>query len=248
MINWMGKGGIWLGGSTSTQTAATFNTHDGNRFVFNGNPGEMPQVINTGLFNSNGTVTVDSGVVFINMGTVQVLSGALNLGDNYRQDGGSTMIASGAALNAGRTVNINMGSLAVFGMVNGTVNNQGLLTGSGTVNGNVINAGQIAPGDSGTTGILTINGDYTQTATGVLTIRIGGAAAGSGFDQLVIAGRATLDGTLNVRLINNFMPMSGNTFLVMRFNSQSGAFASTHIDPSLMSPMYDPTDVTIQAF
>ena len=150
-------------------------------------------------------------------------------------------------MKAGGTVNIIMGRLAVFGMVNGKVMNGGLLSGSGTVEGSVINAGHINPGDDVTTAILTITGDYTQTATGVLNIRIGGNDAGFGYDQLFIAGRATLDGTLNVSLVNPFVPMSGSTFQIMRFNSLSGMFANANLDPSLMLPFYDPTDVTLQA-
>jgi len=55
------------------------------------------------------------------------------------------------------------------------------LSGRGTIIGNVENAGQVNPGASA--GTLTIDGDYTQTADGVLNIELGGTATpGTDFD------------------------------------------------------------------
>ena len=71
---------------------------------------------------------------------------------------------------------------------------------------------------------------------------------GGYFDQLVIGGSATLDGTLNVILLNNFGPTSGDVFVLMTFAALNGTFASTGLDPSFGSmPSYDPTDITVQA-
>jgi hypothetical protein len=87
-----------------------------------------------------------------------------------------------------------------------------------------------------------------QTAAGILNLEIGGYSAGIDFDQLAISGQATLDGTLNVSLINGFVPMSGYFFQVLTFASLSGAFATTNLGPSFMyPPQYDATDVTLVA-
>ena len=72
--------------------------------------------------------------------------------------------------------------------------NGGALTGSGTINANVTNGGQVIPGGTGAAGMLTINGNYTQTATGSLNIELGGTAAGSS-DQLAVSGTASLGGS-----------------------------------------------------
>jgi hypothetical protein len=53
-----------------------------------------------------------------------------------------------------------------------------------------LNGGEIDPGGTGP-GRLTITGNYTQTATGVLNIDLGGLTAGSQFDQLVVTGSVT---------------------------------------------------------
>ena len=63
--------------------------------------------------------------------------------------------------------------------------------------------------------MLTITGDYTQTATGAFDIEIGGLIAGDNFDQLVVNGAASLAGTLNVTLINAFVPEVGDSFLIL---------------------------------
>jgi hypothetical protein len=82
------------------------------------------------------------------------------------------------------------GTLAIPG---GLLLTGGMLTGSGDIIGGIINSGQINPG--GSPGLLTVNGDYSQTA-GILTIEIGESA----HDQLLVLGTATLGGTLDVQL------------------------------------------------
>src|SRR5262249_31017005 len=133
------------------------------------------------------------------------------------------------------------------GMVVGTmVITGGTVGGTGTITGNVLNtSGTFGPGSS--PGILTINGDYTQSASGVLNIEIGGTiAATPDFDQLIISGKATLDGTLNVSLINGFTPALGNNFQFMTYGSRSGDFSFT----TGLSPFFvriaGPTTMSLQ--
>jgi hypothetical protein len=103
----------------------------------------------------------------------------------------------------------------------------GTLTGTGTINGDVTNAGTVRPGSATAPGVLAINGAYTQTAAGTLAVRIGGLAAGDQYDRLVVNGIATLDGTLDVTLVNGFMPHSGDPFRVLCFTGGQGFFAHT---------------------
>jgi hypothetical protein len=69
-----------------------------------------------------------------------------------------------------------------------------------------------------------LNGDYFQTATGTLRLHIGGTQAGSRYDQLVVNGLATLDGTLAVALAKGFRPHSGDPFQVLLAGGVQGAF------------------------
>ena len=104
------------------------------------------------------------------------------------------------------------------------MNTGGSLAGSGTVTANV---DQQRPGDPGDSpGMLAINGAYTQTATGVLDIEVGGTTPVTQYDQLNISGPVKLDGTLNISLINGFGATQGQSFRVITFGSRNGTFAT----------------------
>jgi hypothetical protein len=100
----------------------------------------------------------------------------------------------------------------------------GTLKGTSTIIGNVFNSGFVLPGLS--PGTLTINGNYTQTAAGVLQMEIGGAAAGQ-FDRLVVTGAGNLGGTLDIRLMNGFVPQPSNSFPILQYGSHTGSFAQS---------------------
>src|SRR5438445_6233450 len=113
---------------------------------------------------------------------------------------------------AGATIRLQVGSFAqqYTNLYAPTIDNEGgTISGTGTLKGTVINAGQVNPGGSELPGILTVTGDYTQTAAGVLNLEIGGPSVGNQYDRLAISGAATLDGTCNVSLINHFQPEPG---------------------------------------
>ena len=98
------------------------------------------------------------------------------------------------------------------------------ISGTGTIHGHVQNAGQAKPGTA--VGVLTIDGDYTQTATGSFNVELGGIIPGAGYDRLVVTGTATLDGTLSLSTINSFTPQLGQSFQVLSANAVSGRFTT----------------------
>jgi Ca2+-binding RTX toxin-like protein len=87
----------------------------------------------------------------------------------------------------------------------------------------VTNSGLLNPRYASNTefGLLTINGNYTETNSANINIQLGGTTAGTNFDQVDINGNATFDGTLNVSLLNNFTPTLGSTFDVLTYDSLS---------------------------
>ena len=160
---------------------------------------------NAGIFRKStgdGTTTID--VAFNNTGTADAQAGTLSFTRGFTQTAGATVL-SGGGLVSTTTLDIQGGSLS----------------GSGTVTGDVSSAGQVGPGSS--SGILNINGNYTQV-TGDLNIEIGGLTTGDEFDQLNISSLATLAGTLNISLINGFGPTLGNTFVILTYGSLVGTF------------------------
>ncbi len=77
------------------------------------------------------------------------------------------------------------------------------------------NDGIVAPGLVAGVGLLTHIGDYNPSATAVFEIDLGGLIGGSEYDQLAITGDAMLNGTLDVELVDGFMPEVGDSFVVM---------------------------------
>ena len=131
---------------------------------------------------------------------------AVNTAPKITQTSGTTNLGTGGVMQSGLDVN------------------GGSLVGVGTVNGNVGNAAVVAPGNS--PGIITINGNYSQTTDGDLNIEIGGTTVGTQYDQLDVNGTVTLDGALNVSLINSFVPTIGNTFTIID-NDETDAVSDT---------------------
>ncbi len=175
----------------------------------------------SGDFSNAGTLTVSKGSSFTVGGT-----------GNYTQTAGTTTL--NGTLSAPGLVNIQGGSLF----------------GTGTIAGNTQSSGTINVGDAALQAAkLAVTLNYTQNSSGVLNIDIGGLTVGTKFDQLNITDAATLNGTLNLDLINGFVPAIGAAFDVMNFSSLKGTFATvngTAINSSEhFKVVYNPTNVTL---
>ncbi len=154
------------------------------------------------LENTDGIVTVTGS------GTSLTVAGELHLAGApgwYGDDRAGTLIVEdGATVSIGELLQVNPG---------GTISGDG-----GTIIGSVLNFGTVSPGSSA--GILTIEGDFTQTSDGQLVIEIGGLVPGSGYDQLAIIGSANLAGTLSVQLTNDFVLGEGMQFNIITLDGE----------------------------
>jgi hypothetical protein len=208
-----GSGHDVLAGLTSIADGADLGLYQGSTLAV------------AGAFTNAGYLVIDKGSTF-------------TASAGYTQSGNGGTTLAGGTLAAG-TVTLNGGSLDGVGtvagnVINGTVPSApvsaskgkvGFDSGAGTTPVAVVNPGSA----STSTGFLTIQGNYTQTATGALSLFLGGTTAGTGYDQLVVTGTANLGGTLNVGLLNNgFTPGVGDSYLVIKVGSQSGGFATTN--------------------
>ncbi|HSM23341.1 MAG TPA: autotransporter outer membrane beta-barrel domain-containing protein, partial [Anaerolineaceae bacterium] len=119
------------------------------------------------------------------------------------------------------------------------------LVGSGTLSSNLVNGGTVSPGNS--PGIITVDGDYTQESDGFLEIELGGDVAGTDYDQLQVTGAASLNGNLNVSLIDGFMPSNGDQFLILDAESLSGTFTTINL-PTLSNGLEWQTEYTATGF
>ena len=68
----------------------------------------------------------------------------------------------------------------------------------------------------------------TQNSTGSLNISIGGLTAGTQYGQLNVTQAASLNGTLNISLINGFVPNVGDTFNILNASSVTGTFSTVN--------------------
>ncbi len=217
---WTGIEFLMLNGSVfNNKTGAIWNHQGDTQIAFDG--GTTPTFNNAGTFEkTTGTGSgggMGSGIVFNNTGTVIAKAGTLLLGNNCTQTKGSTLLEGG---------NATMSGSAALNEEAGTV------LGSGTITGNLTNtAGLLSPSllsPKVTVGTLAVSGaslgNYAQGSGGALLFNIAGSGAGQ-FDQLSLAGAASLNGTASLCLVNGFKPTIGTTFPVMSYASKTGSFS-----------------------
>ena len=168
----------------------------------------------------------------------------LDLRGNYVLTGDSVVDGAGLVSFSGGSIQLG-GSVAAGGGI--LIGPNAVVSGTGVLTGLVVNAGTLNIGSGATIVTVTIQGDYLQTASGVLGIAIGGPNAGTDFDQLVVSGSATLDGTLAILLVNGFTPASGSTYSVLTSASETGTFATLSGDGTLFTAAYGPSGVTLTA-
>ncbi len=202
--------------------------------------GVLLTTIGPGAFvSTHGSAFYRVDSVTLNQGTFRVSAGSFFVAAN----------ASSSFANEGQLIvpdsssfEVNVGTLSSPGVIKlggspgsggtiiaNTVDVQagGLLRGNGIINANIVvdNGGTIAPGSS--PGIITINGNLTLNVGSVTNIEVQGTnPATPDFDQILVSGTATLAGTLNVSLLNGFIPDKTESFQIMTFASRSGDFTT----------------------
>jgi len=166
--------------------------------------------------STTGTISVQSGATlatttkFTNNGKLTVGAGSSFKANGYKQSAGTSTIDGTVTASTGLTVS------------------GGALLGKGRLVAAVTSDGSITAGDSATNpGALTVSGSYTQGTTGALNIAIGGNAAGQ-YGQLPVSNGVSLNGTLNLSLINGFVPTIGSNFTLVTGSAVTGQFTAVN--------------------
>ena len=203
---------------------------------------------NAGTLNSSGTLlnfgTLLNAGTLRNSGTVSS-TGTVSVAHNGLVHNTSSGAMNLAEVDVAGTLE-NDGTVTMTGSSPLTIAAGGVLSGSGTVVGDVLNGGTLSPGDS--PGIFTIVGNYTQTSTGVYLLELFGPGSGQ-YDQLVVTGTGTLGGTLDIDLMNGFLP-SGQSFEFIDSGGLLGAFSKVDfLDCPTCSSLlaYNGTNVSLTA-
>ena len=205
----------WNGGNITLSNGANFQ-NDG---IFNANAtttlagGDMDRFTNNGsFFKKTAATTTTVNIPFTNNGTVEVAAGSLVFLRDIDNGENAVIDLAGGSLDPGDTL---------------TLGSDDSLVGSGTLSANLVNGGTVSPGAS--PGKITVDGDYTQNEGGTLDIQLGGTTAETGYDQLVVTGTATMEGTLNVSLINDFTPQVGQEFSIITHTTGTGEFDTVNL-------------------
>ncbi len=170
---------------------------------------------------------INAPINFFNAGSLMINGGDVQFAQ-FTQSGAtsSTQVQSGASLSLGGLGNITAGSLSGTGFINGNVS---------------LGNAMIAPGISGT-GLLTINGNYTQGAGASMEMELGGNTPGT-YDQLIVSGTATLGGAIDVLQFGGFVPSPADVFSLIQASSVVGTLTQGVNDFPSFELQFTPTEV-----
>jgi T5SS/PEP-CTERM-associated repeat protein len=155
------------------------------------------------------------------------------------------------------TINMDHGVIeAEYGsdLANPIILEGGTLQGNGMIWANVINNGGIvAPSDTRLNKLIDIGYNYTQNSTGTLKIKIGGIEPIADYSHLRVTnpgtnrGHVSLNGFLDVELVNGFVPNYYHTFIIIAAQSLTGTFSNAAskliFRDGSFDIIYDPTSL-----
>lgn len=193
---------------------------------------------------TNSTSSPSSGLIAARSATLRFAAGLANsgamtfsagssdvFGDVTNQNNLTTpgrIIVTGGATAIFYDDVTNSGSIQVSasGSLQSTAVFLGSLSGNGASGGgHVFLEGDTRPGFS--PGTMSFGGDVSFGPFSTLHIELAGTAAGTQYDRVTIADSATLDGNLDVALLNGFKPAIGNSFqIVSATGGRAGTFAN----------------------
>lgn len=202
-----------------------------------GNATQTGQFNQSGPPGSGGTLNVGSNAVVILAADTAILGSQTNLSAggslttlNGAQLGNASSLDTTKVLTATGNAEINS-SFVNNGIVNGpTGSGQELtftqfVTGAGSTTGNVEYEASYHVGNSpNAVSVQNVLLDPTST----LILEFAGDTPGSGYDQLDVSGLATLNGTLDVNLLNGFTPSADQSFDIFSGNT-AGSFTQVNM-------------------
>jgi filamentous hemagglutinin len=198
-------------------------------------------------FNNTGQIRVTQGSLNVNPTSLTQLSGTSLTGGSWTVDASAaaaTLVLGSASISTiGAAARVELiGPSSTFAQINPLTTVNGTLTlGTGrdfNAVGSLTNNGTLRLGTS----TINVNGNYTQTGTGLLDVEIGGASPGQ-FGRVLATGIVSLAGELRARL-RNFLPANGATFRIVDGSSRVGTFSRARL--TSFDTIYDGDGVTLR--
>jgi surface protein len=222
-----------LSGGTDQTTLTIDNSVDA---VLNGPTNLLSEdtirVLASGLLTISDALECKTGSNIDNFGAIVLDGEDMNTSGTYIH---TDRVGSTTTIDPGASYTFSPGSsYQLDGTLNiqGTIDFQGDLSGNGTVNGDFTAKAASSTSPGASAGILYFNDSYTLNGTYNAELAgTGGAGVFNGNDQIMVGTTATLGSTstLNVQLIDGFVPALGDSFKIMTFNTLSGTFNSVNL-------------------
>jgi hypothetical protein len=175
----------------------------------------------------------NEGALAIGFGTSSIIGDIENNGEIVVSGGGNATFFDDVVQNKDLVVS-QVGlttSVAVF---------FGDFTGSGgsTGGGDIFFEGDLQPGNS--PALVTFENDIHFGVGAGVEIELGGTTVGSQYDQINVVGDVSVDGDLDISLINGFTPSIGQTFTILTADDIVGTF-DTESFPAVPGRIFDVT-------
>ncbi len=166
------------------------------------------------------------GVLALTLGQNLATAGNFSNGGKVSVDATSSFTAGGSFTQTGGTTTVD-GTLTApsgFNLKKGKFFGQGTIAAAFSSSG----TGILTVGDSAKSpGVLSVT-SFSQGATGVIDILIGGTNVGSQYSRLASSNGVSLGGILTIKRIRGFVPAIGNTFTIVKGSVITGQFATVN--------------------
>jgi len=188
-------------------------------------------------YTSRGTIDITNGAL-INAPDGTIESNDIILYPGYANsilapldNQGSMLLNNSMAINKTNESHYNSGEIQLNNATITFIGNQFENTITGDIGGNgtlnitnlsFVNNGSFIPGDF--PGILNIVDDLPSAATALLNFDLGGPIIGEFYNSLAVAQTANYNGTININLIDGYVPNIGQEFILATCNSHNGSF------------------------
>lgn len=239
---------IWRDGIVNIDAGSSVTVAAGSTFLIEPAVGAMPSMRSAGgspTFVNNNSVTkrglgdaeIQSSIAFTNTGLLDIESSVLSI-DDLTQNGGTaiTQVDAGAELRSIAPVQVNAGEIRGAGLIGSDLN---------------VASAVIRPGDEialiNQPGQMSIGGNLNLEPGSAIDMQIGGTTAGAQYDQLLVTGAASFDGTINIAQFGGFTPAAVDVFTLLQFASSTGSqglganpFATHELDQTATTVVFQP--------